>query len=328
VSRRCFVVGLVAGALAWPATLFAQGASPKLIHIGYLTIDPVAIDMPRREGFLQGLRDLGYIEGKNISIEYRCAEGNYEHLPNLAGELARRKVDLMFAFSPLAVQAAKDAMPMVPIVSITPDPVAHGFAASYRQPAGLVTGLASLVGTEIYAKYLELLKETVPNLTRVAFLSNSKNPLNGNVTRDMDAAASSLKVSLHILDARTPDEIDRAFAEMGKQRFPALVVMQDGMFLSQRKRIADLAAATRMPAIYTIQEHAEAGGLMAYATNRPMMFRSAANYVDKVLKGAKPGDLPIERPTTFDLVVNLAAAKGLGLTMPPSIMVRATRVIQ
>jgi putative ABC transport system substrate-binding protein len=300
----------------------------RIPRVGYLTNDSISADAPRRDAFKQGLRDLGYVEGQNILVEYRAAEGKIEKLAELAMELARLKPDVIFAFTTAAVQAAKKEMPTVPIISVTPDPLAAGLVASLARPGGNVTGLSTTAGSDIYGKYLELLQETVPKLFRVAVLSNPTNPFSPLALKEMETLAPAFKVSLQILDARTPDDLDAAFAAASKERAGGMVVVQDAMFLGQRGRLAELAARSRLPAIYGIPEHAEAGGLMAYAANRPDIFRRAAIYIDKILKGAKPADLPVEQPTKFELVINLKTAKQIGLTIPPNVLARADKVIR
>jgi putative ABC transport system substrate-binding protein len=261
-------------------------------------------------------------------IEYRTSEGKAESLPELAAELARLKVDVIFAFTSLAVQAARKEMPTVPIVSITPDPLAAGLVASLARPGGNITGLSTTAGKEIYGKYLELLTETIPKLTRVAFLSNPINPFSPLALEETVSAARAFKMPLQLLEARTPDELETVFAAATKERAGAILVMQDAMFLAQRGQVAELAAKSRLPAMYGIPEHADAGGLMAYAANRPDIFRRAATYVDKILKGTKPADLPVEQPMKFEFIINLKAAKQIGLTIPPNVLVRADKVIK
>jgi len=320
-------VTLALGILLAPPAADAQQAG-KVPMIGYLTGDSLSADLPRRDAFRQGLRELGYSEGQNILVEYRTAEGKVDRLSELAAELARLKVDVMFAFTAAAVQAAKKEMPTVPIVAVSPDPVRAGLVASLARPGGNITGLSMTAGLEIYGKQLELLKETVPKLTRVAILSNPANPTNPPQLKETQAAARALGVTLLSLEVKGPDDIDGAFTAMRKERTGALTVLPDPMFLSQRTRIADLAAKNRLPAIYGIPEHVEAGGFMAYAANRPDIFRRAATYVDKILKGAKPAALPVEQPTRFELVINMKTAKALGLTIPQSVLIRADKVIE
>ena len=303
--------------------------SKKIPRIGYLTNDSVAVDLSRRNAFKQGLRDLGYIEGQSIVIEYRIGEGRIEKLAELADDLVRLKVDVIFAFTTLGVQAAKNAAKEIPIVmGVSSDPVALGFVASLAHPGGNITGLLTNAGVEIYGKQLELLKETVPKATRVAVLWNPADPQNPLQLKETRAAAPVLGVTLLAFEAKVPNDIDGAFAAMNKARAAALTVLPNAMLLGERVRIADLAAKHRLPAIYGIPEHMEAGGLMAYAANRLDIFRRAATYVDKILKGAKPADLPIEQPTKFEFIINLKAAKQIGLTIPPNVLVRADKVIK
>lgn len=301
----------------------------RVFKIGYLTNDSVAVDMPRRNAFRQGLRDLGYVEGQSIVIEYRVGEGHIEKLAELAGELVRLKVEVIFAFTTTAAQAAKNASQEIPIVmGASGDPVALGFAASLARPGGNITGLVTNAGAEIYGKQLELIKESVPKATRVAVLSNPANVQSLLQLKETRAAAPGLGVTLLAFEAKEPQDIDDAFAAMKKERAGALTVLPDPMLLAQRQRIADLAATHRLPAIYGIPEHVEAGGLMAYAANRLDIFRRAATYVDKILKGARPADLPVEQPIKFEFIVNLKAAKAIGLTIPPNVLVRADKVIR
>ncbi len=319
------VLAILVFAFSFPAQ--AQ-QTKKIPLLGYLTNDSISADLPRRDAFKQGLHDLGYREGQNIAVEYRAAEGDVTKFPEFVAELRRLKVDLIFAFTAAAVQAAKKEMPTVPIVSITPDPVASGLVASLAHPGGTITGLSTLAGTEIYGKYVELIKETVPRLSRVGFVYNSTNPFSPLALKETEAAARAFKMSFMSFDARAPEQLDAVFAAAKKQRVGALVIMQDAMILAQRNRVAALAVKSRLPALYGITEHVDAGGLMAYAANRPDIFRRAATYVDKILKGATAGDLPIEQPIKFEFVVNLIAAKQIGLTVPPNVLVRAQRVIR
>lgn len=323
-NRRKLLVALGACALASPLASFAQQPPAKIPRIGYLTVDSQSVDLPRRDAFRQGLNALGYREGQNIVVEYRIAEGKVDRPPELAAELNRLKVDLIFAFSFLAVDAARKEMPTIPIVSISPDPVAAGLVTSLARPGGNITGFSTLASHEFYGKCMELLKEVVPKLTRIAVLSNSTNPSMSTALKGAETWARELKLSIRPLDASTPDDFDKAFMAAIKERVGGLIVVQDAMFLTHRKRLAELAAKYRLPAIYGIPEHVEAGGLMAYAANRPDIFRRAAFYVDKILKGAKP----VEQPTKFELVINIKTAKALGIKIPNSIRMRADRVIE
>jgi len=308
---------------------FAEAQQPKKIpKIGYLTNDSVSVDFPRRNALKQGLRDLGYIEGQNIVIEYRVGEGHSEKLPELMAELLRLKVDVVFAFTTPGIQVAKKATKEIPIVVAAHTPVELGVVASLARPGGNITGLSLSAGPEIYGKYIELLKETVPKLSRVAALGNPVNAANALQLKETQSAASALGVTLLSFDVKGPDDIDGVFAAIKKERVDALTVLADPMLLGQRRRIADLAVKSRLPSIYGIPEHAEAGGLMAYAANRLDIFRRAATYVDKILKGTKPADLPVEQPVKFDLIINLKTAKQIGLTIPPNVLARADKVIR
>ena len=313
-------------ALCPPVLAQPKGPLPRL---GYLTNDSAAVDGPRRQAFLQGLRDLGYVEGRTIVIEYRVGAGRLDKLAEQAQELVRLKVDVIFAFTATAVQAAKNATREVPIVmGASGDPVALGFVESLARPGGNITGLATSTGNELFGKQLELLKETVPKVTRVAALANAANlqsPLQLEETR---SAASRLGLTLIVVDVEESEAIAGAFATMKKERVGALTVLPDPLLLAERHQVVDLAARQRLPAIYGIPEYVDAGGLMAYATNRLDVFRRAATYVDKILKGAKPADLPVEQPTKLELVINLKAAKQIGLTIPPSVLNRADRVLR
>jgi putative ABC transport system substrate-binding protein len=325
-SVLCFALSAMLFALCIPAQAQQTKKIPK---IGYLTNDFLAVDAPRRNAFRQGLRDLGYVEGQSIVIEYRVGEGRIEKLAELADELVRLKVDAIFAFTTSGAQAAKNATKEIPIVmGANGDPVALGFVESLARPGRNITGLVTNAGAEIYGKQLELLKEAVPKTTRVAVLWNPANAQNLLQLKETRAAASGLGVTLLSFEAKEPNDIDTAFATMKKERAGALTVLPDPMLLGQRQKIADLAAKHRLPAIYGIPEHMEAGGLMAYAANRLDIFRRAATYVDKILKGAKPADLPVEQPTKFEFIINLKAAKQIGLTIPPNVLARADRVIR
>ncbi len=328
-------VSILCLALAVSSSLFAIEALPaaaqqptKIARLGYLTNDAVSVDLPRRNALKQGLRDLGYIEGQNISIEYRVAGGDSKRLPELMAELLRLKVDVVFAFTTPGIQTAKNATKEVPIVFAAHTPVELGVVTSLARPGGNMTGLSLSAGPDIYGKYMELLDEIVPKLNRVAALGNPLNPANALQLKETRAAAVALGVTLLSFDVKTPDDLDAVFAAIKKERAEALVVLADPILLGQGRRIADLAVKGGLPSIYGIPEHVDAGGLMAYAANRLDIFRRAATYVDKILRGAKPADLPVEQPTKFDLVINLRTAKALGLTVPPSLLLRAERLIE
>jgi putative ABC transport system substrate-binding protein len=293
---------------------------------------PTSLSDPRTprflEAFRQGLRELGYAEGQNIAIESRFAEGKWDQLPGLAAELVRVKVDVIVTYTTPATQAAKQATGTIPIVvAAVIDPVAAGLVASLARPGGNITGLSQMV-PELVGKQLEVLKEVAPKISRVAILSNPANPAHALAIRDVKVAARSLGVQLQLLEARGPSEIESAFAAMTIERAGAVILLVDSMLIDHRTRIADLAARRRLPTVSATIETAEAGGLMAYGPSVRDMFRRAAAYVDKILKGAKPADLPIEQPTKFELVINLRTARALGLTIPQSVLLRADQVIQ
>jgi putative ABC transport system substrate-binding protein len=279
--------------------------------------------------FRQALRELGYVEGQSIAIEYRWAEGESERLPDLATELVRLKVDVIVTFGGVPpAQAAQRATNTIPIIMTgTADPVAAGLVASLARPGGNITG-TTIISHELVGKELELLREVVPKVSRVAVLWNPANPGNVHQLRAAETAARALGLRLQPQEARRPSEIDRAFAAMARERAGALLVLLDSIFYNQRERIADLAAKNRLPAIYGLSLHAEAGGLMAYGANRFDISRRAAGYVDRILKGAKPADLPVEQPTKFELFINLKTAKALGLTIPQTLLQRADEVLQ
>jgi putative ABC transport system substrate-binding protein len=280
------------------------------------------------EAFRQGLRDLGWIEGQSIAVEVRTAEGKYDRLPDLAAELVRLKVDVIFASSTPAALAAKRATTTIPIViGRVADPVGSGLVTSLARPGGNITGWTHQ-GMELRVKYLDLLKEAVPEATRIGVLWNPANPIHGPSLKFMEATAEALKVELHPVGARDPQEIESAFAALAQKRVHALTVFQDGMFLAQGPLIIALAARSRTPAMYGLTDLVRTGGLMGYGVNLPGMYRHGASYVDRILKGAKPADLPVEQPTKFELVINLKTAKALGLTIPPPVLARADEIIE
>ena len=309
----------------------AAAQQPKKVpRIGFLVPASLSSVSARTEAFRQKLRDLGYIEGQNVAIEWRSAEGKFDALPALANDLVHLKVDIIVAAGgDPPVRVVKQATETIPIVMANAsDPVEAGLVASLSHPGGNVTGLSTATGPEIYGKHLELLKETIPKLTRVGVLSNPANQFSALAFREAQAAARALKLSLQSLEARSPEEFIPALAAATNARAGALLVVEDPMFFGERVRLADLAAKSRLPAIYGILEYVEVGGLMAYAADRVDMFRRAATYVDKILKGAKPADLPVEQPTKFEFIINLKAAKQIGLTIPPNVLARADRVIK
>jgi putative ABC transport system substrate-binding protein len=319
---------LAGGLLVAPLAAKAQPAA-KVARIGYLAGSLAAFPQ-LREAFIQGLRDLGYVEGRNLVIEYRSPEGKPERLPALAAELVALKVDVIVAAGTPQPLAAKQATRTIPIVFAgASDPVASGLVTSLARPGGNVTGL-SLLLPELVGKTLEQLKQAIPGVNRVAVLWQPG--LGERTEKDLlkgaEAAGRALGVRLQFVEARGPADFDRAFSDMTKARADALTVLGSNMFLIERRRLVALAAKNRLPAVYPLREWVDVGGLMAYGANLADLFRRAATYVDKILKGAKPADLPVEQPTKFELVINLKTAKALGLTIPPSLLQRADEVIQ
>jgi len=311
-------------------TALAAGAEQpgKVVRIGLLAGVPFTDpDSAHIWGaFTEGLRELGYVEGKNVTFERRAADGRYEQLPALAADLVRLKVDVIVA-GPTPGLAAKQATRRIPIVLVAaPDPVGQGLVASLARPGGNVTGLSSLA-PEIVGKQLQILKEIAPGLSRVAVLSNSADPRATLFFSEAETAARSLLVQLQPLEVRRPDDFERVFGAMSEQRAGALLVLNSAMFYLHRMRLADLAVKSHLPVMSGLTELTAAGSLISYGVNIPDLARRAASYVDKILKGAKPAELPVEQPTKFELVINLKAAKTLGVTIPPSLLVRADRVI-
>jgi putative ABC transport system substrate-binding protein len=326
MKRREFIT-LIGGATAWPITARAQQKSMPVI--GFLGNDRGAPAVP---GFSQGLRELGYTEGRNILIEYRRAEGKPERFPVLAAELVALKVDvIMSAGGTLGALAAKRATTTLPIVfGAAGDPVAEGLVTSLARPGGNVTGL-SAVTTELVGKLMELLKQAVPGVSLVAHLWKPDSmPDRAKEVRlkEADISARALGVQLQVVEARGPADFDRAFSDMAAKGAGALLVLSTPAFEIERQRIVDLAAKNRLPAVYTARAYVVIGGLMSYGPNFTDLNRRAAGYVDKILRGAKPSDLPVEQPTKFELVINLNTAKTLGLTVPPTLLAHADEVIE
>jgi putative ABC transport system substrate-binding protein len=300
----------------------------KIPRIGFLSTPSLSIISPRIEAFGQGLRELGYVEGKNIVIEWRSAEGKLDRVPALAAELVRLKVDVIVTGGATDTRAAKEATNTIPIVMAQDsDPVGSGFVASLARPGGNITGLSTLA-PEVSGKRLELLKEILPKLSRVAVMGISTRPGNAQSLKEVELAAGAFKVKLHFLDVLDPKDIETAFRAASKGRAEAVLVLQSPFFNSQRNQLVDLAIKSRLPAIYPQTEYTEAGGLMYYGANTPDIYRRAATYVDKILKGTKPADIPVEQPRKFELIINLKAAKQIGLTIPPDVLARADRVIK
>jgi ABC-type uncharacterized transport system substrate-binding protein len=307
----------------------AQAQQPeKLSRIGFLSGVSPSINSARVEAFRQGLRELGYVEGKNIVIEYRYAEGRLERLPALADELVHLKVDVIVTAAPPPTRAAKQATSTIPIVmTFDDDPVGSGFIGSLARPGGNITGL-SAQAPETIGKQLELLKEIVPNLARVGVLGDVTRPGIPQVLREVNITADALRMQVRYLEIRAPKDIETAFRAASKQQAEALVVLGSPVLNSQQKQVAALAVKNHLVVIYSNREFVEAGGLMSYGVSFTDLFRRAATYVDKILKGAKPADLPVEQPTKFEFVINLKAAKQIGLAIPPNVLARADKVIR
>jgi putative ABC transport system substrate-binding protein len=329
MQRRRFILAALGGLLGVPFGVDAQPAG-NARRIGYLSSGSSSMAAPPViDAFRQGLRDLGWVEGQNLVIDYRFAESSFDRLPDLAAELVRQNVEIIVATSTPAAVAAKRATTTIPVVMVNiGDPVGLGLIASLPRPGGNVTGISFSVGLEIIGKQLELLKETVPAVRRVAILSNPANPATAVAISNVKAAAQSLGLELKLLEVGAPDELDGAFAAMAREKVGAVLVVSDTMFGAQRARLADLAAKTRLPSMHGTRSNVEAGGLMYYGPNFPDQWRRGASFVDKILKGTNPADLPVEQPTKFELVVNLKTAKALGITIPQKVLARADEVIQ
>jgi putative ABC transport system substrate-binding protein len=324
------ITALTLSAMLYALCASAEAQQPtKIPRIGLLISASASTDQHRAAAFSRGLRDLGYLEGQNIAVEYRFAEGKVDDLPALAAELVRLKVDIMVVEGGQGIRAAQQASSTIPIIMTTvSDPVALGFAASLAKPGGNITGL-SLLAPELGGKRLELLKEIVPKLSRVAVLGSQDTLSSGAQIKEIEAAAWALSLQLYPMEWRGgADNLPAAFSAAAKARVGALVALSDPRMLANRYRIAELSIKNRLPNVYQASEFAEAGGLMTYGTNFADLFRRAATYVDKILKGAKPADLPIEQPTKFEFVINLKTAKQIGLTIPPNVLARADRVIR
>jgi putative ABC transport system substrate-binding protein len=331
MTRRTIglLVTLALAILVTPLAADAQQAT-TVHRVGRLIAgNPPAGPDPSLEAFRQGLRDLGYVEGQNLVIEHRSAEGSTERLPHLAAELIQLPVEVLVVQGAAAIRAAQQATRTIPIVMVTvSDAVAQGFVASLAQPGSNITGLAGL-SPELSGKRLEFLKETVPHLSHVAVLMNPANRAAGPDLENLTVASRALGLHLHILELRSPDALDHAFPAMIREGAEALLVIQDSLLIDGlHSRIVALAATHRLPAMYPWKMYVEAGGLISYAQNLPALWQRAAYYVDRILKGAKPADLPIEQPTTFELVINLKTAQYFGITFPPALLMLADEVIQ
>ena len=324
---RNFFIGFALSAMLLVPCFSASAQQPtKVARIGHLSAT-AASDPARREAFLQGLRELGYVEGKNIIIEWRHGEGEADRLPVLATELVRLKVDVIVTAGLEGTVVAKAATSMIPIlITQDPDPVANGFVASLARPGGNITGLSTL-SAELSGKRLELLKEIVPRLSRVAVFDNSTGG-NAQVLKETKHTAKALGVKLQYLDVQSRKDIETAFRAASKARADAVLMLPNPVHFSERIYIAELAIKSRLPVIYGRPEYVEAGGLMNYGVSFTDLDRRAATYVDKILKGTKPADIPVEQPTKFEFIINLKAAKQIGLTIPPNVLARADRVIR
>jgi putative ABC transport system substrate-binding protein len=325
MKRREFIT-LVGGAVAtWPLAVRAQHSAMPVI--GFMGPAPAATYLPRVEALRAGLRDLGYVEGKNIVIEFRWAE-RVEQLPEMAAELVRMKVDIIFASSSTSVEPARQATKTIPIVfAVHADPVGVGHVASLARPGGNITGLSMLL-TDLVAKELEIFKEAAPQTTRIGILWNPTTPSHGPAVRAVEAVGEKLGVQLLLVPARTVEEFDGAFSTMTRERMGGFLVIASPLSFSQRAPLAELALKHRLPGMFGSRENVEAGGLMSYGADLNDLHRRAALYVDKILKGVKPADLPVEQASKYELIINLKTANALGLAIPESLLLRADKVIE
>jgi putative ABC transport system substrate-binding protein len=326
MNRRESIIAVVAlGAAAGPIASFAQQQG-KVWRVGFLTLRPASENSQYTDAFLKGMRELGYVEGKNLVVEWRFADGKFERLPGLAAELVQLKVDVIVAVASPAIGAAQKATTTIPIVmATTGDPVGSGFVKSLARPGGNITGLSNMAG-DIAAKFIDLLRSVVPKLSRVAMLTPSTTY--GELSKSVQAAAQKAGVKTLVAEASTPQEIENAFSMMVREKADAVIVGSPTTFFQQHRQIAELALKYRMPSMFQDRVYVEAGGFMSYGQKFTDNYERSATYVDKILKGAKPGDLPVEQPVSFELVVNLKTAKALGVTIPQTILLRADEVIQ
>ena len=323
MDRRTFIGGVAGSLLCAPIAARAQ--PEKVYRVGILETVPASRNAANLDALRKGLRDLGYVEGRNLIIEYRSADGRAERFPELAAELVRLKVDLVVTRGTPAADAAKNATQTIPVVMAAMRPLA--VVASLARPSGNITGVTTF-STELTGKRLELLKELVPRLSRVALLHNMDNPAAPPEWEETKMAARSLGLQAQLLDVRSQDDLGRAFELAARQHVEALVIGADGLTQMYQQTIVDLVARNKLPAVYPGREFVEAGGLMAYAVNYPDLYFRFASFVDRIFKGAKPAELPVEQPTKFELVINLKTAKGLDLIIPQSLLLRADDVIQ
>jgi len=326
MQRREFIT-LVAGAAAWPLVARAQQAA-KIPRIGLLSPFAPADTAPWHQAFLRGLSDLGWVDGKNIAIEYRYSDGRNDRLPELIGDLVRLKVDIIVTAVTNDTLAAKNAAGGIPIVmAAAGDPVATGIVASLARPGGNITGLSQM-NPELNGKRLELLKEIAPNISSLAVFLNPEDPISALGQNEIELPARKMKIEVHSFEVRNTLDLDKALQEATKARVDALAIMPNPVFVTNLKLIADFAIQNRVPSVFHLREYAKAGGLVSYGVDRADLFRRAATFVDKILKGANPADLPIEQPTKFELTINLKTAKALGLTVPPKLLLTADEVIE
>jgi len=323
VNQRLFTVAVASLLLMLCAFAMAQ----QIPRVGYLGGGSAELENPWIDAFRQGLHDLGYIEGKNILIERRYAAGRYEQLPVLSAQLLALKVDVILAASTPVALSAKKTTTSTPIVMVVADPVGTGLVTSLAQPGGDITGLSDF-HADLVTKRLELLKDVIPSLARVAVLSNPASVTCSTQFKELNAAAPGLGLTVIAVEATESEDLPKSFSTINKDRVGGVLVCGDRMFNTHRIQIFELANKNRLPAIYSSGEYAETGGLMSYGANFPDLYRRAATYVDKILKGAKPADLPVEQPKKFELVINLKTAKQIGLSIPPNVLARADRVIR
>jgi len=325
MNRRAFI-GTVAGSLIVIRSIVEAQQAAKVYRIGFLSVASAESSAQLLNALTSGLRDLSYVEGRNVTLERRYADGRLERLPDLAAELVQLRVDVIVTGSNLHVAAAQRATATIPIVFVAAsDPVAAGFISSFARPGGNITGLTALASLEILGKNLALLKEVVPKLSRVGLLGQVMSP---SSFAELETAARKLGVALEVVDIRSPDDFEGAFAAMVAKRVGAVIVGGGPLTYLRRQQIADWALMNRLPAIFVFKEYAQAGLLMTYGPDLPDLYRRAASYVAKILDGAKAGDLPVEQPSKFELVINLRTAKALGVTIPKDVLLRANEVIQ
>ena len=328
-NRRKLVIAIGAGALAGPLRSFAQQQS-KIWRVGVLSArrSPASLELDYYGAFPRRMSELGYVEGRNLIIEWRFADGEYERLPSMAAELVKLKADVILALGPPGAVAAQKATTTIPIVFVvSTDPVAAGLVKSLAQPGGNITGLSNLAG-DLSPKHLEMLLAMVPKLSRVAILLNPANSAHAAVSKNLQTAAQKAGIKALLVTAQTPQEIETAFSTMVRENAGAVIVALDPLFIQQVPQIAAQATKHRLPSIFANREYAEAGGLMSYGQNQVDIYRRAAGYVDRIFKGGKPSDLPVEQPTKLELLINNKAAEQLGLTIPQSLRISADKVIE